>query len=125
MTEIHDGEQSVETKRALSTHRGPIIVYFLYLWPSLSQRKTMLPNGTETTEFEKMKRPCQANGGDLTKGLHCAKMVVVAEALKPALIVVEQRSRQHSRTRRQPRPCFRAPRSWRFLYAGNQKGACG
>ena len=36
MTEIHDGKQSVETKRALSTRRGPIIVYFFYLWSSLS-----------------------------------------------------------------------------------------
>jgi len=36
MTEIHDGKQSVETKRALSTRDGPIIVYFFYPRSSLS-----------------------------------------------------------------------------------------
>ena len=42
-------------------------------------------NSTEATEFETMKRPCQATGGDLTKGLYCAKMVVVAGAIEACL----------------------------------------
>ena len=45
----------------------------------------MLPNSTETTEFERTKRPCQASGGDLTKDLHCAKMVVVAGGIEAHL----------------------------------------
>ncbi len=45
----------------------------------------MLPNSTETTEFERIKRPCQAAGGNLTKGLHCAKMVVIAGAIEAHL----------------------------------------
>ena len=45
----------------------------------------MLPNSTETTEFERIKRPCQATVGDLTKDLHCAKMVVVAEGIEACL----------------------------------------
>ena len=45
----------------------------------------MLLNSTEATEFERIKRPCQANGGDLTKGLHCAKMLVVAEGIEAHL----------------------------------------
>jgi len=45
----------------------------------------MLPNSTETTEFERTKSPCQANGGDLTKRLHCDKMVTVAGAIESHL----------------------------------------
>jgi len=36
MTEIHDGKQSVETKRAPLIRESPIIVYFFYPWSSLS-----------------------------------------------------------------------------------------
>ena len=45
----------------------------------------MLPNSTEATEFERMKRPYQATVGDLTKDLHCAKMLVVAGAIEAHL----------------------------------------
>ncbi len=34
MTEIHDGKQSVETKRSLLIRESPIIVYFFYPWSS-------------------------------------------------------------------------------------------
>jgi len=45
----------------------------------------MLPNSAEATEFERTKRPCQGNGGDLTKRLHCVKMVAVAGAIEAHL----------------------------------------
>ena len=39
MTEVHDGKQSVETKRAPATRRGPTIVYFFCPWSSLSHTR--------------------------------------------------------------------------------------
>jgi hypothetical protein len=39
MTEIYDGKQWVETERALSTRRGLVVVYFFYLWFSLSHTR--------------------------------------------------------------------------------------
>ena len=62
MTEIHDGKQSVETKRTLSTRESPIIVYSSIRGPLSHTRDfTVL----KCAEYIPTNEEDQTNGTDL------------------------------------------------------------